>query len=116
MGYVQDVSTLLSQATVYFQPSQVDSLPMAVIEAMAHGVPVVVSRVLGHVDIVESGSTGFLFAVDSPQEAAEKINTLITNHHLWKTIRANAYHQANEKFSATRMAKETEALYLRLRA
>lgn len=109
-----DVPLLLADSDVFVSASLGEAQGIAVIEAMIHGVPVVVSRVLGHVDIVESGRTGFLFAIDSPMEAAEKINALITDPELWREIRLSAYVQAIEKFSAKRMAKETEEVYLSL--
>lgn len=57
------------QVDVIIMPSLVqEALGRAVLEAYAHGVPVIASRRGGIPEIVESGRTGFLFDPDSPGE------------------------------------------------
>jgi glycosyltransferase involved in cell wall biosynthesis len=51
----------LSHATLLALPSLEDNCPMAIIEAMAAGVPVAAARVGGVPDLVEEGATGVLF-------------------------------------------------------
>jgi glycosyltransferase involved in cell wall biosynthesis len=115
LGYRNDVHFLLPDSDVLVSSSLGEAQGIAVIEAMVKGVPVVISKVLGHIDIVEPGKTGFLFEIDSPKEAAKMIDLLLTDNKLWRKIRLNAYEQAKEKFSADRMTRETEALYYRVR-
>jgi glycosyltransferase involved in cell wall biosynthesis len=64
------------EATLLALPSLEDNCPMAVLEAMAAGVPVVAARVGGVPDLVEHGRTGFLFEpLDGPsiRRAVEKV-------------------------------------------
>jgi glycosyltransferase involved in cell wall biosynthesis len=63
-GFRPDVLSVLDGVDVLIQPSRVDALPTALIEAMAAGVPVIASDVGGIPEIVVDGETGIL--VESP--------------------------------------------------
>ena len=75
------------------------------------GVPVVISRVLGHVDIVEDGKTGLMFDINSPKEAAVLIDKLLSDPFLWHSLRRNAYDKAQKDFTVERMIHDTENVY-----
>lgn len=53
------IETLLS-ADVLLHPSKWEGMPLVVLEAMALGLPVVASNIVGNADVVEDGRTGFL--------------------------------------------------------
>lgn len=61
-GSVADVPERLHAADVYVSTSHYEGMPMATLEAMAWGVPVVASDVPGNRDVVRDGGTGLLFA------------------------------------------------------
>jgi glycosyltransferase involved in cell wall biosynthesis len=58
-GYVADVEKIWSLNHVLVMPSRIEGLPLAVIEAMLCGRPVVATDVAG-AEVVEDGVTGFL--------------------------------------------------------
>lgn len=60
LGFRKDVPQVLPAADVYVFPSLHEGLPVALMEAMAVGLPVVASNVRGCVDLIENGEGGFL--------------------------------------------------------
>jgi glycosyltransferase involved in cell wall biosynthesis len=50
--------------------------PMAILEAMAHGVPVIASRIGGLPELVDDGVTGLLFDPGDPQDLARAVAAL----------------------------------------
>ena len=60
LGSLADVSALLAATDVYVHPSFKDNLPLALLEAMARGIPCVAFPVGGIPEAVEHGVTGLL--------------------------------------------------------
>ena len=56
-----DVIEICKSADVFVFPSKREGLSVALMEAMACGLPCVVSKIRGNVDLVEKGVNGFLF-------------------------------------------------------
>lgn len=67
LGYRRDIPQLCVCADVFLHTSSQEGLPVAVMEAMACGTPVVASRIRGNVDLIEDGVNGFLC---DPMDAA----------------------------------------------
>jgi glycosyltransferase involved in cell wall biosynthesis len=61
-GWQRDVSTYLSRARIYCLTSHHEGLPIAALEAMAHGLPVITTSWPGAHELVEQGVTGFVCA------------------------------------------------------
>ncbi|MGN0416182.1 MAG: glycosyltransferase, partial [Agathobacter sp.] len=64
LGYRTDVYELYHAADIFVFPSYQEGLPVALMEAMASGLPVVVSRIRGNVDLIEEGKGGYLCEPD----------------------------------------------------
>ena len=75
-GYRQDVGAILQIADVFVHPSYHEGLPVALLEAMAAGLPVVCSRIRGVVDLIDDGVNGYLCAPDDPDGFAAALERL----------------------------------------
>lgn len=70
VGYVENVKELLKYMDCFVFPSRQEGLPVAVMEAMAAGLPVIAADIRGNRDLIRSGKGGQLICLNSPQQYA----------------------------------------------
>lgn len=75
----EDVARLLDTASVFALPSRDEGLPIALLEAMAHGVPAVVTPVGGIPDLVTDGQDAVVVRPDDPEGLADAIGGLLAD-------------------------------------
>lgn len=79
LGYRNDVSELLSISDIFVFPSFQEGLPVAVIEAMTSGLPIIASNIRGVNDLIENGKGGYLGNPKDVDFFANSIIKLINN-------------------------------------
>ncbi|MDY9918312.1 MAG: glycosyltransferase family 4 protein [Proteiniphilum sp.] len=78
------------QADVFVLPSRYDYFPLVILEAMQHNLPVIAAYEGGIPDMVDEGSTGFLFSpYDNAQALADRLELLMFDPVLRKQIGIN---------------------------
>ena len=98
--YPDDLIEFIAQARMILAPSKwYEGLPMAVIEAMLSGKPVICSNIGGLPEIVDDGITGLLFNYDDAKDLTEKIQTLWNDQKLCQTMGMAAREQAEKAYS-----------------
>jgi glycosyltransferase involved in cell wall biosynthesis len=103
--------TLLAASSALVMPSHVEGLPMALLEAMAAGLPVIASRVGGIPDVVSDGVEGLLVDPrDAPQLAAA-LERMATDEPLRRRLGAAARDKISSDFAPERVLSQIEALY-----
>jgi glycosyltransferase involved in cell wall biosynthesis len=103
----------LSRCTCLVLPSHQENAPMAVLEAMAAGVPAAASSVGGLPWMIEDGSSGLLFAPDRPDQLADAIGRLVSQQGLREAISDNARRWAKENLRMDAVARRTIEVYER---
>ena len=102
-----------SAADVCVVPSFYESFGLVALEAMACGTPVVASRVGGLIGTVKDGESGYLIPWRCPQPFADKIDLLLSNDELRRSMGAAAQERA-QRFRWSEVAAELAALYTRV--
>ena len=110
-GTVTETNQILLNAFCYISTSRWEGMPLGVLEAFAHGLPVIATDVVGNKDAINHDEDGYLFDPDNPNEAAEYLIRLVSDRSLWLKMSRNARNKAEQKYSVTRMALETKFLY-----
>lgn len=111
-GFRSDVPQVLAQADVFVLPSLAEGLPMALLEAMAVGVPVVATAVGDVPKVVRHGDTGLLLPPGHANELAAAILRVLSQPQEAAGRARAARILVEQEYSASTMAARTQNLYL----
>ena len=105
----ENMPIYLDEADILLNPTNVDNLPMSLIEAFASGVPVVSTQVGGIPDLVGEG-TALLVEAGNYREMANKIIDLLENPHLASKLIMSG-RRLSENFSWDRIREKLLTIY-----
>ena len=110
LGQRSDIPELLSGTSCFVLTTRYEGCSLAVVEAMAAGVPVVATRVGGMAELVDHGVNGFLVDND-PCAIANAVDTILGDPSLARRMGDAGRAVARQRLSRQRMVAETEVLY-----
>lgn len=110
-GWQDDVATLLSSFSLFVSAARSEPFGLAIVEAMAAGLPVVATASEGASEIIEDGISGRLIPAGDTETLAEAINDLLDNPLERARLGRNALFAARERYSHARMVSQTERVY-----
>lgn len=113
LGFRNDVHTLLSAMDIFVMPSLSEGLSMAILEAMAAGLPVVATKVGGNPEIVQDGETGFLVPPENSDLLAERVVDLLRNPRRARDFGDRGKRRVTERFSLSAMVDAYQGCYER---
>lgn len=111
-GFVEDVSLELKNLDIFFFPSKREGLSVAVLEAMASGLPVVATRVSGTSEQVINGETGFLVNPGDREAMAHFLEILLADSELRRRFGERARKHIRQAFTEERMFAQHLKLYM----
>lgn len=109
MGYRNDISEICNCADLFVFMSHQEGLPVALMEAMACGLPAVCSNIRGNTDLIDDGVTG-LISNNTPEELAEVINKM-RNDAVLRDRLASAALQKIKQFDLSSVEDEMTKIY-----
>jgi len=113
-GRVRDAGDFLAGLDVFVLPSHQEAMPLALLEAMAAGLPIVAARVGGIPEALQQGAAGLLVTPARPEEIAQALRRLSRDGDLGPRLGAAAREAAERDYGADLMVRRVEALYGRL--
>lgn len=75
LGYRLDAKEIMKASDVFFFPSIQEGLPVALIEAMSAGLPCILSRIRGNIDLIEDNEGGIFFDPYDVQSVTQALKT-----------------------------------------
>jgi glycosyltransferase involved in cell wall biosynthesis len=117
LGWRDDVPELLAALDVLVHPSvEPDTLPTAVLEAMAAARPVIASAIGGIPELVVDGETGLLVPPGDHHALAAALRSLLTDPAGRRAMGEAGRARVLDRFTRERYCRDIEALYLALLA
>ena len=113
-GITDDVPAILRSADLFVLPSSWEGLPLAAIEAMMAGMPVVVSNVGGLNELAQRDAPVLTFPSGDAQTLADKIKQFLESPELMSKLGQSAQKWAMQNYSLETMVEGYASLYNRL--
>ncbi len=105
-----DLARLYAESSVFVLPSLADSFSLATLEAMACGIPVIVSENTGAADLVSNGRNGYVVPIRDATALTERLTELYSDRERCLAMGRDA-RQAACRMTWERYARSAVALY-----
>ncbi|HEX7311868.1 MAG TPA: glycosyltransferase family 4 protein, partial [Gaiellaceae bacterium] len=115
-GQVADACVLIELMDVLVSLAPAEAFGIAVLEAMALGVPVIASATGGPREIIEDGESGLLVAGSRPEDVADAVHRVLDDVRLRERLSAGAVERFRSRFAAERMAADLQGAIAELGA
>jgi L-malate glycosyltransferase len=111
LGNRPDVTRVLAASDLFVLPSLWEGLPMALLEGMATGLPVIATDVAGSRQVVVPGESGMLVAPGDPRALASAVTHLLEDDVERERLGRGALERVQAEFSAGRQAARHAEVY-----
>ena len=111
VGWQSDVDHFLEKMDIFVLSSLREGIPVAMLEAMAKGIPVVATNVGGVPEVIEDGREGLLVKAGDPEKLARSLAYLLDNETLRLQFGKKARKKVIQLFSTSRICAIYEEIY-----
>ncbi|ELT5782877.1 glycosyltransferase family 4 protein [Campylobacter upsaliensis] len=113
--FTKEVEKEYLSASIYAMTSHKEGLPMVLLESCSYGLPSVAFDIAGLSDIIENEKSGFLIEDGNLQEFAKKLQLLMRDENLRKTMGENAKIHTKKHFSKELVLQKWQDLFASLK-
>lgn len=100
----------MAEADAFLSTSRYEGMPLAVLEAMSEGLPVVATKVVGNEDVMQDHVEGVFFKDDDAESALVALEKILSNEFRLKCSDA-ARKSVVENYSVSKMVNKTVKVY-----
>jgi len=113
-GKQEHVAQLLAISDIHLLLSEKEAFGLVVLEAMAVGVPSVVSSAGGLPEVIQDGKTGFIVPTYDVKTAADRIGKLADDAALREELAEEGIRDTRRRFDSNQVVRAYELLYERV--
>jgi glycosyltransferase involved in cell wall biosynthesis len=110
-GFADDPAAALADADLFVLPSAAEAFPLALLQAMASGLPVVATRVAGVPELVRHGVDGLLVDADDWHAFRQAVQLLAENAELRERLGRQARERVASGYGIGRCVEQLVAVY-----
>lgn len=110
-GHQDDLPPYYRAIDLLAAPSEIEGLSNAVLEAMASAVPVLAHSACGNAEVIDSGQTGFLSEMNSPEDLASALRVALVDPTGMQRCGIQAREAVLQRYSMEAMAESYRQLY-----
>jgi glycosyltransferase involved in cell wall biosynthesis len=110
-GPTSDAPAVLNEAYLLVHSSLNECLSISILEAMAHGVPVIANDIPGMREIIVDGVNGYLVPPGDAAALAGKIRSLLDDGEMWRSFAHAGKETVRKRFDMRERSKEFVRLY-----
>lgn len=114
LGEIEDPDSLYLDADIFLLPSHSEGMSNSLLEALAHGLPVIASDIPGNHDLIVDQENGLLFEENNYEELAEELVRVVQDANLRKRIGSSAYLSVVDHYSINKITDRYIDLYKQL--
>lgn len=113
LGYRKDIKELFMISDIFIFASKREGLPRVTMEAMASGLPCIVSKIRGNTDLIQNGVNGYLFNPSDIEDLKNKIMEIVNDNNLYKQMKV-ANLKKIKQYDVNLIEKKIELIYSKI--
>lgn len=110
LGYRKDINNLMTLADVAVSSARQEGLPVNIMEAMATGLPIIVTDCRGNRDLIENGKNGIVVGIDDVEGFAKAIEKMYNDKEFREQV-SNSNLESVTQYSLEDISKEMASIY-----
>ncbi len=110
-GACDNVFKYLYASKLYLSTSIYEGLSISILEAMSIGMPILASKVVGNIDTVKHGKSGYLYELGDIESATEYIQNILKDEKLYKYLAYSSQYMQRKNFSFDIMVSKYKQVY-----
>ena len=114
LGFRRDVADVFAASDIYVFPSHQEGLPVALMEAMSVGMPVVCSRIRGNTDLISDGEGGYLFDSRNAKSLVAALNKALVDNETKRAQMGEINVETMREFDKEKVNEVMKQLYEQL--
>jgi len=107
----KDLPEIYNAADIFVLPSMTEGHSVALLEAMAVGLPIVASSTGGNLETIQDGVNGYLFKTGDPEDLADKLGVIINDNNLRRIMSEESSKTYRDRFSTNNQINNYLKIY-----